>query len=830
MLTRAVLIVVLHAGVVAVPSADAARRGFRDEDYLRFADRVVLGLDGLWDPSVAYYRSGAPNFDSQLNAALLVVHATAAARNWRGPSRNDDRARTIALRLTQSPPYWTRPRPSTADSMFHRPGWVGNMTGGYGVMHAMIDASIAEGLQFAYRSRAELGLPDPTARAIAGSIHAVASGSFSRYPRVRLNQINWPLELQFYDQIVTRAGRLAVEYRKQVRRFLREVRAGRNLGPSYRFLRGPGRQASAPSNLDSPEYADMVLDFLGSYHEARRAGMGPLPSADVRLLRAWVRRALFGYWTHSGLLSWDTGMGFRRWMKGKYWAYAHKGLMAVAVATRFRTPAEGAWAKQLFDRGLVTFDRLGGVAGLPHSALFGIQGGEQRPSDDRIFAARMAANAARAVWAGLGGKNSSEPPPFYAFDADIGRLAVSTPAYATAIVAVDRGVLPYGGIELARLSSARGSPLSNLGGRGAAAFGVVIRNQTGRSIMQSQTGLDHDPRQPVLVLSRSPQGRVDRVTRFPREPSAGPFRVLEAVGRRSDRRFEIITRHRFTRTAVEERWRVRRLRGRRGVAVAIRFPSWDPSTTIDAELRDGRVIPLTVSASPASLSVGSVRRFQLRGAQGGYAVTLLGRPAGSARAVRVTGQDAVPRPGPTLEVSLDGHLRTRPIALRVRITVQDRGDMPRTEVSARYPRPTWLRQIRASRAADTRDVFRGSRERESSDFAATSHAGGGTRTPDTRIMIPRRFGSTEPFAGAGGHTRGHIRACGHSDGDGCSAAGCPLSGRFLVRRNRSRGSRPRRATSTAARSGRDLGGRCTPRMRFGLRTPSRSRIGSRSSG
>ena len=41
-------------------------------------------------------------------------------------------------------------------------------------------------------------------------------------------------------------------------------------------------------------------------------------------------------------------------------------------------------------------------------------------------------------------------------------------------------------------------------------------------------------------------------------------------------------------------------------------------------------------------------------------------------------------------------------------------------------------------------------------FAATSHAGGGTRTPDTRIMIPLRFGSAAGFAGAGGHERGHV--------------------------------------------------------------------------
>jgi hypothetical protein len=49
----------------------------------------------------------------------------------------------------------------------------------------------------------------------------------------------------------------------------------------------------------------------------------------------------------------------------------------------------------------------------------------------------------------------------------------------------------------------------------------------------------------------------------------------------------------------------------------------------------------------------------------------------------------------------------------------------------------------------------GSRKRR---FAGTSHAGGGTRTPDTRIMILGCFGSVAPFAGAGGQERGHVCA------------------------------------------------------------------------
>jgi hypothetical protein len=48
-------------------------------------------------------------------------------------------------------------------------------------------------------------------------------------------------------------------------------------------------------------------------------------------------------------------------------------------------------------------------------------------------------------------------------------------------------------------------------------------------------------------------------------------------------------------------------------------------------------------------------------------------------------------------------------------------------------------------------------------FAGASHAGGGTRTPDTRIMIPLRVGSTDGFERAGGHERGHL-CTRHGDG------------------------------------------------------------------
>jgi hypothetical protein len=67
---------------------------------------------------------------------------------------------------------------------------------------------------------------------------------------------------------------------------------------------------------------------------------------------------------------------------------------------------------------------------------------------------------------------------------------------------------------------------------------------------------------------------------------------------------------------------------------------------------------------------------------------------------------------------------------------------------------------RKTGAADTRIHSAMSLSYRKRRFAGRSDAGGGTRTPDTRIMIPECFGSTRALAGAGGHERRQNRGLG----------------------------------------------------------------------
>jgi len=668
------------AAVVTVLAAPSSAAAFSDAEYLQFADRIAQRLDRTWDAEDGRYHMGNRGLDAIYNAALLTVHATAALHAHVGPARDDERARRLAERLTESPPFWTGPVAPVGDTMFHSPGWTGNMVGDYVAMDKAIDPKVAEALSMAWRARDVIGLSPEIAARIRDEIASVAYGPFFRFPSVRLNQVNWGAELYAYAAQVTDSTELLRDdYGRQVQRFLAGVRrpwfapsrdAAPNLSPSLRFHYKPDQTPRSGTNLDSAEYANMTLHFIASYAAARQAGMPPLARDDRRLLRAWVRRVLFGYWTHAGMLNWDTGLGLRRWMKGKTWAYAQQGLLAIAASSEFQAdPRQRVWAKTIFDRGLRLYEHLDTrgphLDELPHPALMGVEPARQSASDARIFAARMAANAVRAVTMGLGALPEEDPPPFYAFDPDVGRLAVSTPAYATAIVPVNRGAFAYGGIELARLFDHDGDPLTGVGGTAPSAAGIQVHDADGRLVLASQVGLEHDPRRPPLALVRSPEGAVMRADSRPGSVHAGPFGELEAVGRRGSHDLVLTTRHRFTRRTVEEMWRVERRRGRRWYRVSVVLPSSGSDATVEAVLRDGRVVALLPGAG--SVALEAVREFRVHSHDGAYAVVPLNTPRGRARAIAMEPQPTEPAPGPALELDLAAGRRFDRRALQARI-------------------------------------------------------------------------------------------------------------------------------------------------------------------
>jgi len=660
-----------------VEPAWAQAPGWGDRDYWVFADRCQRLLDAVWAPEPGAYRSGALG-ETSLNATLLFTHAAAALAGHRGPARQDARARAIAARLCQVPPWRPAgtglPPTGSPQDQAHDWGW-GAALDTHAGQHVAVDTVVVRGLAQAWLARGSLGLDAATAALLADAIRHCATSGFYAYPELRLNQINWPVEIHWWAALVTGETRLLHhDCRLQFRRFAdaltRVVPPFRIpfTGPGYRFHYVPGDREEARANLDNAEYAAIVCGALQFYEPAVRAGMDPLPPALRADVTAWVERVLCGYWTHAGYLNWDTGASFRRWHQAKKLGLAQAALLGIATAPSLRpAPAHGRWAKHLFDRGLALFDRWSaGGSELPPAVPFGVTRTPGGRPDALLSAARMQANAARAAGLGLGALPSEQPPPLYAYDPDVGRLAVTTPAYSTAVTVVDRRRLPYGGAELARLFDGEMRVAAGIGGRPPASFGVVAReHRTGRRVASQEGRARGSLRRPPLRLLEAPRGAVPRPKAYPRRPYAGAFAALEAVAVTHDEALEIRTRHRFTAGWVQTRWTVTPRRAARGRwSVDVVFPSTGAGASVSVALADGRRELLGAGGQ----DLREVRWLHVASEESGYVIVPVGRrPAARLRLVQPVPQDSAPDPGPTLAIALLSGARLRRLRFGARL-------------------------------------------------------------------------------------------------------------------------------------------------------------------
>ena len=657
------------AAVAAPPVASAqlavGSPPLRDADYWAFADWLQPAMDQIWSDAETAY-----THDARINASALVTHAVAALRGHEGACRRDERARQLARRLCESPPY--RPTPAggptrhanpRSESQRHAPGFVSNIAHASSVQHITVDPKVARALYYAWRARKELDLPPATVARIVQCVRSVAYSPFFRYPNIRLNQINFAAELHACAASMTGDSTLLRrDYRKQLTRFLngakRPVRPWRipNLGPSYNFHRNPFQSSRTRQNIESAEYANIVLDVIYYYEQARRAGMAPISKRNARTLRAFVSRALAAYWTHSGYLNWDTGLYLYRWHLSRYWAWSGQGLLAIASSQNFVNANERRWAKHIFDRSLALYvrhcERWEDDRREPGSSLYGIT---TKFSEGRHFElARFQALAAEAVLRGLGDRESEEPPPLYAFDPLIGRLTVTTPTYNTALVAVSNGAFPYGGIELARLYDSSQRVVSHIGGRAPAGFGLIVRAPDSAIVAASQRSLKNlRPGRRPIRLAQSPQGPVRTGRRYPPRPYAGRFTALEADGFAKQEGIHFHSRYRFTAHAIEIRWRVTRDRTDPLSAEAM-LPSWGKSI-LNVVLKDGQQVKLGNPPDRTKVDLAAVRWFYIDGggSESGYVAVPRGHPPGAfAYVLRVSSQNSNPRPGPSIAVRL----------------------------------------------------------------------------------------------------------------------------------------------------------------------------------
>ncbi len=650
----AAILILLALPVVAHSTDDAG--------YWAYADRIQLQLDSKWSERAGYYKLGGGGVEPMANAMLLLTHAVAAERGYDGPARNDHRARVLALRLVDGVPFVTRP----GTGQTHAPGWVCSMTSGHGGQHLVFDAEVVDGLVYAYRARVALQLPASTVTKIRSAIHRTAHSAFWRYPTVRLNQVNWYALMYAADATVTGDPTLLRrDFALQLRRFFADAHA--NFGPGVRFHYLPQHPFSVPSNIDSAEYANIVLSFVRFYDQARHAGMAALPPSSVALMRQWIERAVSGYWTHGGYMNWDTGLGFRRWHQTKKLGLAQEALVGLA-ASQSLLPDDrwDGWAKAFLDRSLDFYDRqIARAGGITNGLLFGVNVIPQGASNARLGAARVEANAARAIDAGLGSRSADEPPALYAFDPDIGRLAVTTPTYNTAIVAVNQRAFPYGGLDLARLYDGGQEVAANIGGRPPASFGVVVRDSKGRRVIASQIGRSQVTGTTPLRLTKAPSGAGVLASARVGRAYAGPFTDLRATGTTSTSALRLTVSHRFTPDWIQSSWLVARRAGTACYTADVLFPSWGGrAATVIAVLRDGS--RRTVGARLIPLS--SIAYLWVRSEFSGYVVVLVSCTHGAAvHVLHPSRQSSAPKPGPTLAVQIARNARVSRVALSVRL-------------------------------------------------------------------------------------------------------------------------------------------------------------------
>jgi hypothetical protein len=664
---RALLAGAVVAGLVfALPAPALA---WDEAGYWDFADKLSRRLDDTWNARLDQYRPGSPSVDTMMNANMLLLHAAAAARGHEGAARQDARARSIVAKLMSTPPWVETVAFPPHGSQPHVPGWVASMSNENTAQHLVVDGEVTDALAVAWRARDALGIDPAVQLVMQDRLRRVADGPYWRYPTLRLNQINWYAEV--YAAASEATGDpiwLQRDLRGQLTQFVRSIRSpapgmAGSLGPGMQFHYLPAASPRTNLNIDSAEYANIVASVVRFYDAAVARGMRPLPAEDEALLRRWMRRVLAGYWTHAGYLNWDTGFSFGRWHQMKKLALAQQALIGIAAGGRLTpSPADAAWAKHMLERGFELYERkLPEGEGVAPGLFYDLKPKPQSNKQALFAASRMAANAARAVMAGIPFREGEEPPPLYAFDPAVGRLAVTTPAYNTAITAVTNGAYPYGGIDLARLYDDRQEVAATLGARMPASFGIVARNRHGTArLVTSRPASERAPRAPLRLL-RAPLGVGSAGS--PLRAFAGPFDVLRVTGVKRSGGVVARSTYTFRRRAIIGAWTVKASTSRRRSAEAL-FPSTGgEQAAVWALLRDGQALPLT---SPRP--VQGVAAFWVQSERSGYVVEPLDRVKGAtASTVLPDRQPSAPDPGPTLLIRLTGRLRERPVRFSARI-------------------------------------------------------------------------------------------------------------------------------------------------------------------
>lgn len=617
------------------------------------ADAAVMPLDGFWDAKRGGYV--APSNVSErgvlrvrTNAEMLLVHAHAMRAGHQGTSQRPDRIEPLVRLLTgqmymasldgRLTPTYRDGRSVTA----HAPGF-SDAGGNMSTMHQSLDAVVMRALAAAWQVREQVGLSEEARWLIQDRVKAVALSPFWRSPSRLLNQINWNADV--YSSYTTVTGDptlMRKDYREQLVWFAERARkqayskGTTNLASGFGFHYTPNRGKNTHLNqVDTSEYANIALGALAHLDQAGSVGMAPLPATVHSTLQRWMRRVVYGSWTASGYLNWDSGKGIDRIHLTQYWLLALRG---------FGTALEGSKssgllsdqqpvARQMAAQAMALYRRRAlehGSVILPASS-FGFAGSSLVSDnfDGTTGTARFASTASELALLGLeprSNRKSNPMPDAYSHDQSLGRLAITTSRYATAVVRPWSG-LRSGGIEPSRIIDARGRAVTGLGGQTAGTLALSL-TAGGGQVLTTQPGRYRSSQS----MLRVPKGVVDRSATL-----RTPLKVT-ATDTAASIAFDL--EHRFDAKSIATRYRLDNRRKQR-VEATLRVPTY--GSRISGSLRIGQRF------SHATLTRG----LKITSPDGGrFTVRFAGLPkAARGTVARGTKQIGNPDPGPELRIT-----------------------------------------------------------------------------------------------------------------------------------------------------------------------------------
>lgn len=622
-------------------------------DFWSMADAAVLPLDGFWDPKRGGYVAPRSLTERgvmrvRTNAEMLLVHANAVRAGHQGTSQRPDRIEPLVHLLTGTmylPSLDGRVTPTYRDGRSvtaHAPGF-SDAGGNLGTMHQSLDAVVMRALAAAWVVRDQVGLSEQARWLIQDRVKAVALSPFWRYPSRLLNQINWNADVySAYTTVTGDPTLMRNDYRKQLVWFAEHARkqaypkGTTNLASGLGFHYTPNRGTDTHLNqVDTSEYANITLGALAHLDQAGSVGMAPLPASVHTTLQQWMRRVVYGTWTASGYLNWDSGKGIDRIHLTQYWLLALRG---------FGTAMEGSKrsgllsdqqpvARQMAAKAMELYRRRAlehGSVILPASS-FGFAGSSLVSDnfDGTTGTARFASTASELALVGLeprANRKSNPMPDAYSHDESLGRLAVTTSRYATAVVRPWSG-LRSGGIEPSRIIDARGRAVTGLGGATTGTLALTLTAGSGQ-VLSTQPGRYRSSQSKVVV----PKGVKDR--------SATLRKPLVVTGTDSAKDLKLELEHRFDKKSIATRYKLDNRRKQR-VEATLRVPTYGSRVT--GSLRVGQRISRATLASGLKVTSPDGGRFTVR---------FSGLPK-AARGKVVPGAKQVgnPDPGPELRIS-----------------------------------------------------------------------------------------------------------------------------------------------------------------------------------